>query len=114
VGDAADGFPGIPGWGAKSAATVLARFKHIEAIPDDPKKWRLAAISAGRTVSLAASLAPRRAEAMLYKKLATLRYDVPLKESLGHLEWKGARRELIDLCKSWGDERIAPRVPRWR
>jgi len=114
VGDAADGYPGIPGWGAKSAAMVLSRFKHIEAIPDDSKKWRIAAISAGRAVSLAANLAPRRAEALLYKKLATLRFDVPLKENLDRLEWKGARRELTELCKSWGDERIAPRVPRWR
>jgi 5'-3' exonuclease len=92
----------------------LARFKHIESIPDDSKKWRLAAISPGRAVSLAASLRPRREEAMLYKKLATLRHDVPLKDSLERLEWKGARRDLTDLCKRWGDERIAPRVPLWR
>ena len=63
VGDAADGFPGIPGWGAKSAATVLARFEHIESIPDDPQKWKLKSISPGRTASLAESLSQRREEA---------------------------------------------------
>jgi 5'-3' exonuclease len=114
VGDSADGYPGIPGWGAKSAATVLARYKHIESIPDDPHKWRIDALSAGRRASLAASLASRRDEALLYKKLAQLREDVPLKESLSDLEWRGARKRLKELCAGWGDERIPARVPRWR
>jgi 5'-3' exonuclease len=114
VGDSADGYPGIPGWGAKSSSTVLARYKHIESIPDDPKKWRIDALSAGRAASLAESLASRRDEALLYRKLAQLRHDVPLQESLGDLEWRGARRGLKKLCAEWRDERIPARVPRWR
>ncbi len=114
VGDSADGFPGIPGWGAKSAATVLARFKDVEAIPDDPGKWRVATISPGRAASLAQNLASRREEAQLYKKLATLRTDAPLKEKLADLEWRGARPRLKIMCRELGDERIPTRVPRWR
>ena len=114
VGDAADGYPGIPGWGAKSAAAVLARFQHLELIPDDPTKWRVSAVSPGRAANLAGSLASRRDEAALYKKLSTLRQDAPLKESLRDLEWRGATDRLKKLCRAWGDERIPTRVPRWR
>jgi 5'-3' exonuclease len=114
VGDAADGYPGIPGWGAKTASTVLARYEHIESIPADPGKWRLSAISPGRAASLAQSLATRREEVQLYRKLATLRTDVPLKETLADLEWRGARERLKSLCRELGDERIPARVPRWR
>src|SRR5205085_4854309 len=74
VGDAADGLPGIPGWGEKSAAAVLAQYAHLEAIPTDPHTWGLAASRAAR---LAASLAQHRAEALLSRTLATLRADVP-------------------------------------
>lgn len=114
VGDASDGYPGIPGWGAKSASSVLAKFKHMGSIPDDPRKWRLSAVSNGRAASLAESLATRRKEAQLYKTLATLRTDVPLKEKLADLEWRGARERLKSLCRELGDERIPTRVPRWR
>jgi len=114
VGDAADGFPGIPGWGAKSAASVLARFEKIEAIPDDPIQWKLKSISPGRAASLAASLAQRRDEAYLYRTLATLRYDVPLKETLHDLKWQGAYPRLKKLCHEFGDDRIPERIPRWR
>jgi 5'-3' exonuclease len=114
VGDSADGYPGIPGWGAKSAGIVLSKFRRLDSIPDDPAKWRLPSISAGRAASLAQSLSSRRHEAMLYRRLATLRDDVPIKEQTGDLEWKGARARLRDLCREWGDERIAARVPRWR
>ena len=75
VGDSADGYPGIPGWGAKSASTVLARFAHLESIPADPQEWGL---SSGRAARLAESLAQHRAEALLYRQLALLRQDVPL------------------------------------
>ncbi|HTP09658.1 MAG TPA: 5'-3' exonuclease H3TH domain-containing protein, partial [Anaerolineae bacterium] len=85
VGDSADGFPGIPGWGAKSASSVLARFEHMESIPDDPTQWSLKSISSGRKASLAESLVQRRDEAYLYRTLATLRDDVPLKETLNDL-----------------------------
>ncbi len=114
VGDSADGYPGLPGWGAKSASIVLRRFKHVESIPDHPRKWRLDAVSSGRAASLAQSLTTRREELQLYKQLATLRADVPLKERLGDLEWRGAREQLKSLCRELGDERIPTRVPRWR
>ncbi len=114
VGDAADGFPGIRGWGAKTASTVLAKFKHVESIPPDPNKWRLESIGAGRAATLAESLATRQDELKLYKRLATLRTDAPIKERLADLEWRGARERLKTLCRELGDERIPTRVPRWR
>lgn len=114
VGDSADGYPGIPGWGAKSAAVVLAHYQHMEAIPDDPLQWDVPGISSGRAASLAASLAARREEALLYKKLATVREDVPLAEKLDDLKWKGAYPTLKTLCSELGDQRIPERIPRWR
>ena len=114
VGDSADGYPGIPGWGAKSAAVVLAHYKHMEKIPDDPGKWKVDSISAGRAATLAASLAGRREEALLYKKLATIREDVPLTEKLADLKWQGAYSRLNRLCSELGELRIPERIPRWR
>lgn len=114
VGDSADGYPGIPGWGAKSASVVLAHYKHMESIPDDPMKWQVSSISPGRAASLAASLAQRREEALLYKELATVREDVPIKEKLGDLKWQGAYPRLNKLCSELGDLRIPERIPRWR
>jgi 5'-3' exonuclease len=114
VGDSADGYPGIPGWGAKSASVVLSHFKHMEAIPDDPGRWKLNSVSPGRAASLAASLAQARAEALLYKQLATVRADVPLTEKLSDLKWQGAYPRLRKMCYQMGDERIPERIPRWR
>jgi len=114
VGDSADGYPGIPGWGAKSTSAVLARYKPLESIPSDASKWRVKAISPGRAGSLADSLAQRQAEALLYRELATVRTDVPLKEQLSDLKWQGAYDRLKKLCHEWGDERISERIPRWR
>jgi 5'-3' exonuclease len=114
VGDSADGYPGIPGWGAKSASVVLAHYKHMEAIPDDPGKWKVSAISPGRAASLAESLSQRREEARLYKQLATVREDVPLEEKLNDLKWQGAHPRLKEFCHELGDERIPERIPRWR
>ena len=114
VGDSADGYPGIPGWGAKSASVVLAHYKHMERIPDDPGKWKVGSISSGRAASLAESLSQRREEAALYKKLATVREDVPLAEKLNDLKWQGAYPRLKKLCLQMGDERIPERIPRWR
>jgi 5'-3' exonuclease len=111
VGDSADGYPGIPGWGAKSAAAVLSLFGHLEAIPDDPASWGL---SPARAARLAESLAQRREEALLYRRLATLREDVPLKEKLGDLEWQGAHERLRELCQELGEHQIPTRVSRWR
>ena len=114
VGDSADGYPGIPGWGAKSASVILAHYKHMESIPNDPAKWKVSAISPGRAVSLAESLSQRREEARLYKQLATVRKDVPLEEKLNDLKWQGAYPRLKKFCAELGDERIPERIPRWR
>jgi 5'-3' exonuclease len=114
VGDSADGYPGIPGWGAKSASVVLSHYGHMEKIPDDPAKWQVSSISSGRAASLAESLAGRREEALLYKKLATIRVDVPLQEKLADLKWQGAHKRLMKFCHDLGDEKIPLRIPRWR
>ena len=112
VGDTADGYPGIPGFGEKGAAAVLARYLHIEAIPDDPASWGVDVRGKDR---LAASLRERRDEAALYKRLATLRTDVPLAEDLAALEWRGAPRPLLEpLLAEIGAPELAERVPRWR
>jgi 5'-3' exonuclease len=109
VGDAADGLPGVPGWGVKSAAAVLARFEHLESIPGDPGELGL---PAGRAARLADSLADHREEAFLYRRLATLREDVPLEEEVGDLEWRGATAALEDVCRELGDDAFAKRIPR--
>lgn len=112
VGDAADGIPGLKGWGAKSAAIVLARFGHIENIPADSGDWGIKVRSA---VRLAETLESHRPESLLYRQLATLRSDVPLKETLDDLEWKGAvRGEMEAVCSKLGDDRLLQRVPRWQ
>ena len=111
VGDAADGYPGIQGWGAKSASAVLARFKHLEKIPQDPQQWKL---KLGRAPYLSENLENHRREALLYRKLATLREDVPLKEKLGDLEWRGARGRLKSLCLDLGVKELPDRIPTWR
>lgn len=110
VGDKADGIPGIPAWGAKSAATMLAQFGHIERIPDDTAGW---AISAGRAKRLAQNLDAQRDEAFLYRRLTTLRTDVPLQEGVADLEWQGARPQLRELCTALGANDIVARIPRW-
>jgi 5'-3' exonuclease len=86
VGDAADGYPGLPGWGAKSSAAVLARYGHLESIPEDWRTWHVNAASAG---ALAATLARERDRAILFRTLATLRTDIPLFDSVDDLHWKG-------------------------
>jgi 5'-3' exonuclease len=107
VGDAADGLPGIPAWGAKSAAAVLSRYAHLEAIPEDPRELGL---PLGRASRLVKSLAAHREEAFLYRRLATLRDDAPLEEGLADLEWRGAGEGLQELCRELGDEALAKRV----
>ena len=114
VGDSADGYPGIPGWGAKSTAKVLAQYGQIEKIPDIATQWDVPGLSAGRAASLATSLAERRDEAKLYKQLSILRTDVPLDEKLADLKWQGAKNELKDLCQELGDEKFAARIARWQ
>jgi 5'-3' exonuclease len=86
VGDAADGFPGLAGWGAKSASAVLAKFGHIESIPGD---WRTWGVNATRPAALAKILEDERDRALLFRDLATLRVNVPVFESVDQLKWKG-------------------------
>jgi 5'-3' exonuclease len=86
VGDSSDGYPGLPGWGAKSAAAVLARFKHINQIPSDYRTW---GVNVGRPGALSITLEKDRALAMLFRDLATLRTDIPVFDSVDQLEWHG-------------------------
>ena len=86
VGDSADGYPGLRGWGAKSSAAVLAKYGHIEAIPADWRTWGVNAANAG---ALSRVLAEERDRALLFRTLATLRTDLPLFQSVDELEWKG-------------------------
>ncbi len=94
VGDSADGFPGLPGWGAKSAAAVLARFGRLEAIPDDHREW---GFKLARAEALAATLRSQREQALLFRRLATLRTDVPVFDSVDELEWRGPTAALPAL-----------------
>jgi 5'-3' exonuclease len=112
VGDSSDGYPGIPRWGAKSAASVLTRYGHLESIPDHEREWGLVVRGAS---ALAASLRAHRDEAYLYRRLATLRTDAPLDETLDDLRWRGARRTVLsELCRELGNEDFLERVPLWR
>jgi 5'-3' exonuclease len=111
VGDTADGYPGAPRWGAKSAATVLAHYKHIDAIPDNEAQWQVAVRGAA---GLASSLREHRQELALYRRLATLRTDVPIDEELDALRWAGALRpDLTAMCAELGDNDLVQRVHRW-
>jgi 5'-3' exonuclease len=110
VGDSADGFPGIKKWGAKSAAAVLGAYGRLEAIPLDAAQWRVAVRGAA---ALAASFAANRADAFLFRQLATLRTDVPFAESLDDLRWRGPdSAALATLAAQWGDATIVERAER--
>lgn len=112
VGDNADGIPGVPRWGEKTASTILAHFGHLENIPDDAANWGLAVRGA---TGLAASLREHREDAMLYRRLATLRTDVPLAERTEDLRWRGASRAaLTALSAEIGAGEVVERVTRWR
>lgn len=100
VGDTADGVPGLPGWGAKSTATVLARYGRLEMIPDDESNWDVTVRGAAK---LASVLRENREKVALYRELTTLRRDVPLKESLADLEWRGVEEPAYgELCERLG------------
>ena len=86
VGDAADGYPGLPGWGAKSSAAVLARYRHFEQIPEDSRTW---GVNAANAATLAATFARERDRAFLFRDLATLRTDVPVFDDVEELRWAG-------------------------
>lgn len=86
VGDSADGYPGLPGWGAKSSAAVLGKFLHLESIPQDWREWHVNVTGAA---TLSATLARDWESALLFRKLATLRTDIPLFEDVKQLQWNG-------------------------
>jgi 5'-3' exonuclease len=111
VGDSSDGYPGLPGWGSKSAAAVLARFPHLEAIPASPLDWELPLRNASR---LAATLHQQRADAFLYRRLATLNRDAAISGDLDSLAWLGVPKEpFLALCDELGFNRIRERIHRW-
>ena len=110
VGDSADGYPGLSGWGPKTASAVLSRYEHFESIPEDPSRWGL---GGARALRLAESLKVHREDMLLYRRLATLRQDVPLQERLADLEWRGAHQHLKRLCAELGSNTLPDRVPRW-
>jgi 5'-3' exonuclease len=109
VGDSADGFPGIPGWGAKSTATVLAHYGHIEAIPPAAGQWEVGVRNAG---SLAAALVEQRDNALLFRDLATLRVDRSLLSAAADLEWHGPTADFAAMCERLDAEALGQRVAR--
>jgi 5'-3' exonuclease len=109
VGDAADGYPGIPGFGAKSAASVLARFGHIEAIPEDGAQWGAGRFNSGR---LAATLNEQRDRAMLFRELATLRDDAQLFDSVDELRWRGPTQHFAEYAARIGSLDLIERAER--
>jgi 5'-3' exonuclease len=96
VGDASDGYPGLPGWGPKSAAAVLARFGHLEAIPSEWREWH---VNVARAGALAHTLGRERDRAMLFRTLATLRSDVQVFESVDDLRWAGPTEAFAPLAE---------------
>ena len=112
VGDSSDGFPGLPGWGSKSAGAVLAKFEHLEAIPPSVLDWQLDIRNASR---LAATLAEQREAALLYRTLAILKRDAAIDTtSLDDLEWRGVpRATFLALCEELGLDTVRERVHRW-
>jgi len=111
VGDTADGIPGLAGFGAKSAAALLARYVHIEQIPDDAAEWDVKVTGAPR---LAATLAAEREKALLYRKLATLVCDVPLGVDLAGLEFKGVPLAKFEvMCDHLEVKDLRYRPTRW-
>jgi 5'-3' exonuclease len=96
VGDSADGFPGLPGWGLKAAGVVLSQYSHLEGIPKDWREWHP---SIKRARALSESLFDGWNEALLFRTLATLRLDVPVFETVDDLRWQGPRAEFENLCR---------------
>ena len=113
VGDAADGFPGLPGWGERSAAAVLGRFEHLEAIPTNVGEWH---VDVRSPAQLNATLRARWSDALLFRRLATLATDAPLPQrNPEELLWQGARRsQFTALCEELGQPRLAERPHLWR
>jgi len=109
VGDKADGIPGIPTWGARSSSTVLARYGHLEAIPDRVEEWDVPVRGARRLLE---SLEDHREQAFLYRRLTRLHPDVPLAESLDDLRWRGPQDNFEQICQELGASDILTRLPK--
>ncbi|MFO7700850.1 MAG: 5'-3' exonuclease H3TH domain-containing protein, partial [Acidimicrobiia bacterium] len=112
VGDTAGGIPGLPGWGARSSAAVLARYGHLEHIPASEADWDVKVRGAGK---LAGTLRISMDAALLFRDLATLRTDHDIPQSLDDLEWRGADRQAFEaMCDELGFGGIRSRPSRWR
>jgi len=111
VGDSADGYPGIPGWGKVSAAAVLSRYPHLEDIPERASHWD---VSVRNAAALATSLREHLELAYLFRELATLVFDVPLPEALDDLRWRGGHRaQFTAIAERLGQPQLVGRVHRW-
>jgi 5'-3' exonuclease len=118
VGDSSDGYPGIPGWGAKSAAAVLSRYGHLDDVPPKASTWEVPGIGGSRAMTLAASLRDHWTEALLYRDLARLRSaedGVKIRQrDAEDLRWDGVPRpEWEAFCEEWGLDRLRSRPHRW-
>ena len=109
VGDSADGFPGVPGWGAKSSSTVLARYPRLEDIPADSATWDVKVRGAAR---LEERLRAGWKDALLFRELATLRTDAPVSPTVDELRWRGPTPGFAALCRDLGDPGLAERAER--
>jgi len=109
TGDTADGYPGLPGWGAKSSSLVLARYGHIESIPVSGDEWEVKVRGAAK---LAVTLAKNRELALTFRDLATLRTDAPVFDTVDELKWGGPREDFIDYCTQMDAQAIYRRVDR--
>ena len=108
VGDSSDGYPGLQGWGPKSSAAVLAKFKHLEAIPVDWREWH---VNANNAAALSRTLTASRDHAFLFRDLATLRTAIPVFDSIDELRWKGPTERFAELAASFDAARTAEKPP---
>lgn len=111
VGDSSDGFPGVPGWGAKSAAAVLAEYRHLEEIPLEARLWRVPVRGADRLV---AAMREHMSDALLFRYLARLRRDVPLGSTAASVEWRGVpQKRFLEFCDRYDFDTLRSRPTRW-
>lgn len=111
VGDTSDGFPGLPGWGAKSATAVLGRYGTIDAIPDDPAVWAADGVVVRGSAKLAATLSASRADALLFRKIATLETGLPV-GAVADWRWRGPEPRFAAVAEDLGDPALAERANR--
>jgi 5'-3' exonuclease len=107
VGDSADGFPGLPGWGAKSTATLLARYGGLDGIPDRADDWDVAVRGKEK---LGRALHDHFEEALLFRRIATLETDAPTVSAVDELEWRGPRSEFAEVCRRLDAPGLAERA----